>query len=114
MEDIFEVNAPTQFPAPKDQPKIELKSVEGTVLKPPQMKETADRWKKEIIDKIQYLRENLDLANQEKEALSQEVDRLQSELSNSEGKTQELETQLSEALETFNTLLNEVSQALEK
>jgi hypothetical protein len=114
MEDIFDVNAPTRFPAPKEQPKIELESVEGSVLKTPQVKETADRWKKEIIDKIQYLRENLELANQEKETLSQEVDRLQSELSNSKGRAQELEIQLSEALETFNTLLNEVSQALEK
>jgi hypothetical protein len=113
MDDIFETNAPIRFPAPKEQPEIKLESVEESVLKPPPVKETAGRWKKEIIDKIQYLKENLELANQDKEALSLEVDRLQSELSHSQGRVQELEIQLAEALETFNALLNEVSQALE-
>ncbi|MBA4391979.1 MAG: hypothetical protein C0407_00335 [Desulfobacca sp.] len=113
MDDIFETNAPIRFPAPKEQPEIQLESVEENVLKTPPVKETAGRWKKEIIDKIQYLRENLELANQDKEALSQDVDRLESELTTSKERVQELEIQLSEALETFNTLLNEVSQALE-
>jgi predicted nuclease with TOPRIM domain len=113
MDDIFETNAPIRFPAPKEQPEIQLESVEEGVLKTPPVKETVDRWKKEIIDKIQYLRENLELANQDKEALSRDVDRLESELTTSKERVQELEVQLSEALETFNTLLNEVSQALE-
>lgn len=113
MEDIFETNAPIRFPAPKEQPEIEPESAEGGVLKAPQVKETAGRWKKEIIDKIQYLRENLELANKEKEGLSQEVDQLQTDLSTTKERVQELEIQLSEALETFNSLLNEVSQALE-
>lgn len=113
MNDIYEANAPMQFPSPKEQPTLEQESVEGGILKAPPVKETVERWKKEVIDKIQYLRENLELANQEKEALSQEVDRLQGDLADSRQRIQELEGQLSEALETFNTLLNEVSLALE-
>jgi predicted nuclease with TOPRIM domain len=113
MNDIYVTNAPVKFPTPKEQPDIEEDSMVGGVLKNPPVKETVVRWKKEVIDKIQYLRENLELANQEKEALSQEVDRVQSELTDSKERIQKLEVELSEALETFNTLLDEVSQALE-
>lgn len=113
MNDIFETNAPEHFPDPKEQPVLNPETPEEGVIKNPPVRETVERWKKEVIDKIQYLRENLELANQEKEALSQEVDRLQSELADSQGKVQELESELSESLETFNNLLNEVSQALE-
>jgi predicted nuclease with TOPRIM domain len=114
MEDIFEANAPTRFPTPKEQPEISAESEEKALTQAPPVKETADRWKKSIIDKIQYLKENLELAHQDKEALSSELDRLQTSLSHSQGRVQELETQLSEALETFNTLLDEVSKALEE
>ena len=112
-EDVYATNAPNQFPTPKEQPEIEP---EASVpqLKVPPIRETVDRWRKDVIDKIQYLRENLDLALMEKEALSQEVDRLQSDLVFSKERCKELETQLSEALDTFNSLLNEVSTALEK
>jgi predicted nucleic acid-binding Zn-ribbon protein len=113
MSDIYEANAPAAFPAPQEQPRLEEDSPEGGVLKNPPVKETVDRWKKEVFDKIQYLRENLEQANQEKEALSREVDQLQSELTASRGRIKELEAELSEALDTFNTLLDEVSQALE-
>ena len=113
MSDIYETNAPVIFPAPKEQPPIEEDSLTGEVLKNPPVKENVDRWKKEIIEKIKYLRENLELANKEKEALSQEVDRLQLELADSKGRVQQLETQFSESLDTFNRLLDEVSQALE-
>jgi uncharacterized protein (DUF3084 family) len=113
MSDIYEANAPVAFPAPQEQPDLEEDSMAGGVLQNPPVKETVNRWKKEVLDKIQYLRENLELANQEKEALSQEVDRVRSELSDSKGRVQVLEGELSEALETFNTLLDEVSQALE-
>src|SRR3989339_458039 len=113
MSTIYEANAPVAFPAPQEQPDPGEDSTAGGVLKNPPVKETVDRWKKEVLDKIQYLRENLELANQEKEALSQEVDRIQSELTDSQGRVQELEGELSEALETFNTLLDEVAQALE-
>jgi TolA-binding protein len=112
MEDIFEANAPTRFPSPKEQPDIPVLAEEGEKPQGPPMKINADRWKKEIIDKIQYLKENLELAQQDKEALSLEVDKLQEELRQSKGKIQELEVQLAEALDTFNALLNEVSQAL--
>ena len=113
MNDIFETNAPEHFPEPKEQPAPLPETPEEGVIKNPPVKETVERWKKEVIDKIQYLRENLELANREKEALSQEVDRLQSELAGSQGKVKVLESELSEALETFNSLLNEVSSALE-
>ena len=113
MSDIYEANAPVTFPAPQEQPELGGGFPAGGVLKNPPVKETVDRWKKEVLDKIQYLRENLELANQEKEALSQEVDQVQSELTDSKERVQVLEVELSEALETFNTLLDEVSQALE-
>jgi hypothetical protein len=112
MEDIFEENAPIRFPSPKEQPEIAAQGEEGNVTQGQPMKINPDRWKKEIIDKIQYLKDNLELALQDKEALSQEVDRLQGELSTSQERAKELEKQLAEALETFNSLLNEVSQAL--
>lgn len=113
MDDIFETNAPEHFPDPKEQPVLEPETPEEGALKNPPVKETVERWKKEVIDRIQYLKENLELTNQEKEALSQEVDRLQSELASSQGKVKELESEFSEALETFNSLLDEVSSALE-
>jgi predicted nucleic acid-binding Zn-ribbon protein len=114
MSDIYEANAPEVFPAPQEQPGVREDYPEGGVLKNPPVKETVDRWKKEVLDKIQYLRENLEQAGQEKEALSQEVDHLQSELTASRERIKELEVELSEALDTFNTLLDEVSQALER
>jgi hypothetical protein len=113
MSTIYEANAPVTFPAPQEQPDLGEDSPAGGVLQNPPIKETVDRWKKEVLDKIQYLKENLELASQEKEALSLEVDRIQSELTESKKRVQVLEVELSEALETFNNLLNEVSQALE-
>ncbi len=114
MNDIYETNAPDRFPAPKEQPPMGEEPTGGAVIKNPPVKETVNRWRKEVIDKIQYLRENWEQTNQEKDALSQEVDQLQSELAESKDRIQALERQLSEALETFNGLLSEVSQALEK
>jgi chromosome segregation ATPase len=113
MSDIFETNAPLAFPAPSRQPEFEEETLSGPVFKTPAMKETVDRWKKEIVDRIYFLKENLDQAGQEKESLYAEVDRLQSELLSSQERVKELEVQFAEALETFNQLLNEVSQALE-
>jgi predicted nuclease with TOPRIM domain len=114
MNDIYEANAPDRFPTPKEQPPMGEEAIEGAVIKNPPVKETVNRWRKEVIDKIQYLRENWEQTNQEKEALSQEVDQLQSELTKSKDRIKALEIQLSEALETFNGLLSEVSLALEK
>jgi predicted nuclease with TOPRIM domain len=113
MSDIYEANAPVTFPDPREQPDLVEDSTAEGFLKNSPVKETVDRWKKEVLDKIQYLKENLELASQEKEALSQEVDRIQSELNESRARGQALKVELSEALETFNTLLNEISQALE-
>ena len=113
MSDIYEANAPLAFPDPQEQPRLREESLEGGVLKNPPVKETVDRWKREVLDKIQYLRENLELTIQEKEALLQEVDHIRSELTDTKGKVRVLESELSEALETFNTLLDEVAQALE-
>ncbi len=113
MSDIYEANAPVLFPTPQEQPSLVEDSQAGRVFKGPQVKETVDRWKKEILSKIQYLKENLNMANQEKEALTQEVDEIRSELTDAKGRVKELEAELSEALETFNALLDEVAQALE-
>ena len=113
MSDIYEANAPTAFPTPQEQPGLSEDSQEGGILKNPPVRETVDRWKKEVLDKIQYLRENLERAGQDKEALSQEVDHLQLELAASRVRIQELEAELSGTLDTFNNLLDEVSQALE-
>jgi predicted nuclease with TOPRIM domain len=113
MSDIYEANAPVTFPAPREQPDLVEDSTAEGVLKNLPVKETVDRWKKEVLDKIQYLKENLELANEEKEALSQEMDRIQSELTESKDRVRVLEVELSEDLETFNNLLNEISQALE-
>ena len=111
MEDVYAANAPTEFPAPKEQPKIEeLINMEEKQNVP--MKETVDRWKKEILDKIQYLKENFDQASHDREALSQEIDRLKEELSNSQERAQALDKKLAETMETFNKLLDEVSGAL--
>jgi predicted nucleic acid-binding Zn-ribbon protein len=114
MSNIYEANAPEVFPAPQEQPGLKEDFPAEGVLKNPPVKETVDRWKKEVIDRIQYLRENLERANQEKEALSLEVDQLQSELTAARERIKELEAELSEALDTFNTVLDEVSQALER
>ena len=113
MSDIYEANAPVAFPAPQGQPEIREDAPAEGVLKNPPVKETVDRWKKEVLDKIQFLRENLEQANLEKEALAQEADQVRAELTLSKKRVQVLEGELSEALETFNTLLNEVAQALE-
>jgi predicted nucleic acid-binding Zn-ribbon protein len=111
MEDVYAANAPTEFPAPKEQPKIEeLIDMEEKQNAP--MKEAVDRWKKEILDKIQYLKENFDQASRDREALSQEIDRLKEELSNSQKRAQVLDKKLAETMETFNNLLDEVSGAL--
>ena len=113
MSDIYEANAPEVFPVPQEQPGLKEDTPEGAVLTHIPVKETVDRWRKEVIDRIQYLRENLEQANQEKEDLSQEVDQLQSELTASRERIRTLEAELSGALDTFNNLLDEVSQALE-
>jgi predicted nuclease with TOPRIM domain len=111
MEDVYAANAPTEFPAPKEQPKIE-EPINMEEKQNGPMKETVDRWKKEILDKIQYLKENFDQASHDREALSQEIDRLKEELSNSQERAQALDKKLAETMETFNNLLDEVSGAL--
>ena len=113
MSDIYEANAPSAFPDPREQPDLQIENKEGGDLKNTPVKETVDRWKKEVLDKIQYVRENLEQANQEKEALTQEVDRVREELALSKERVKVLEGELSETLQTFTALLEEVSQALE-
>jgi hypothetical protein len=113
MSEIYETNAPEQYPTPKEQPAIEEKVDEGNVFKTPPVKESVNRWRKEIIDKIQFLKDNWEETVREKEVLSQELDRVQSELAESRERVKTLEQELTETLENFNRLLNEVSQALE-
>jgi len=111
MNDVYETNAPTDFPSPKEQPVPEQnRTPEAKVTVP--VKESVERWKKEILDKIQYLKDNFDQANRDREGLSQEIDRLKAELDVSKENSKVLEAKLYETLETFNTLLDEVSRAL--
>jgi hypothetical protein len=113
MNDVYETNAPMHLPDPKEQPTFNPEPPAECVVNNPPVKEIVERWKKEVIDRIRYLRENFELATQEKEALLLEVDRLQCELAGSQGQVRELRAELSEVLETFNHLLTEVSTALE-
>jgi len=111
MKDPYEENAPSDFPSPKEQPPIEEQpyAEEKKIIA---VKETFEAWKKEIMDKIQYMKENLDVANRDREALSQEIDRLKEELTNSKEHARELEKKLDESMETFNNLLGEIRSAL--
>ena len=111
MDKIYDANAPVDFPTPKEQPVLEQNPEAGEKTAMP-VKETVERWKKEVLDKIQFLKENLDQANRDREDLSREMDRLKAELDASKEHTRRLEAKLSETLETFNNLLDEVSRAL--
>jgi predicted nuclease with TOPRIM domain len=111
MDEIYDANAPTDFPTLKEQPTLEPDPAAVEKITVP-VKETVERWKKEILDKIQFLKENFDQANREREDLSQEMDRLKAELDASKEQAKVLEASLAETLETFNHLLDEVSRAL--
>ena len=111
MNDVYEANAPTDFPAPKEQPVPEQSPTPEAKITMP-VKESVERWKREILDKIQYLKDNFDQANRDREGLSQEIDRLKAELDASKDSAKVLEAKLYETLETFNNLLDEVSRAL--
>jgi chromosome segregation ATPase len=111
MDEIYEANAPTDFPTPKEQPALEQNSGADEKITLP-VKETVERWKKEILDKIQFLKENFDQASRDREELSREMDLLKAELEASKEQAKILETKLAETLETFNNLLDEVSRAL--
>lgn len=111
MNDVFEANAPTDFPSPKEQPTLEQNPTPEAKITVP-VKESVERWKKEILDKIQYLKDNFDQANRDREGFSQEIDRLKAELDASKEHSKVLEGKLYETLEAFNNLLDEVSRAL--
>ncbi len=114
MNDVYETNAPREFPNPKAQPEIdEKKAIKLEGMKVSELKETVERWKKDILDRIQFLKENYDQALQDKEALTLEVDKGKAELAASDFRVQELERQLADVLETYNNLLKEVSGALQ-
>jgi hypothetical protein len=114
MDDVYGNNSPREFPNPQAQPEIEKKTVKLEAMKIPDLKETVSRWKKEILDRIQFLRENYDLALQDKGALTLEVDKWKAELAASEFRVQELERQLADVLDTYNNMLKEVSGALQE
>jgi hypothetical protein len=114
MADVYETNAPREFPNPQAQPEIdEKKAVRLEAMKISDLKETVERWKKDIVDRIQFLKENYDQALQDKEALTLEVDKWKAELTASDFRVQELERQLADVLETYNNLIKEVSGALQ-
>jgi hypothetical protein len=114
MEDVYETNAPREFPHPQAQPEIEeKKTVRLEAMKLPELKETIFRWKKDILDRIQFLKENYDQAVLDQGSLTLEVDKWKAELAASEFRVQELERQLADVLETYNNLIKEVSVALQ-
>ncbi|RPH87457.1 MAG: hypothetical protein EHM75_05465 [Desulfobacteraceae bacterium] len=109
-----ETISPREFPNPQSQPEFEeKKAMKLEAMKLPELKETVFRWKKDILDRIQFLKENYDLALQDKGALTLEVDQWKAELAASEFRVQELERQLADVLETYNNLIREVSGALQ-
>jgi chromosome segregation ATPase len=111
MDPVYEIHAPKDFPMTKEQPAIEEESAMPEA-KPPFKKEALERWKKDVLDKIQYLKENLEQAEQDKQALYKELDLLNEELSSLKDHTREVEKQLAENMDSFNQLLNEVTEAL--
>jgi chromosome segregation ATPase len=115
MDDVYETNGPTDLPLPKSQPPVVAEPIaEATGQeKGSNVQDFIERWKKEVIDKIQFLKESLDQANKDKEALSGEIDRLQAELEAARNKNKDLEVHYSETLDTFYQLLDDVSKALE-
>jgi hypothetical protein len=112
MENIYETNAPTDFPSPTEQPVIEQKSSAEEGKAPP-VKETAEHQKKEILDKIQYLRQICDQANKDRESLSNEKDSLKQELAIVKEHAQELEKRIAETLDAYRDLVDEISKALQ-
>lgn len=112
MVDAYEAHAPTEFPSPQEQsappPEPVLEEVQI-----PDLRNTLDRWRRELLDRIQFLKENLEQANQEKTALTQELDSLKAELAASRQQVQELQNDLSATLGAFNNMLKEVSAALQ-
>ena len=116
MSTVYDQNAPTAFPTPQAQPSLEGGKIEqkGEPMQLPQIKETVERWKKEILDRIQYLKENLDQALQDREILSREADQLKNELAETRKRTQQLEVDLAGVLELYNNLIQEVNGALQE
>ncbi len=114
MSTVYDQNAPTAYPAPQDQPNpaAEKNDWQGEARPLPQIKETVERWKKEILDRIQYLRENLDQALQDREVLSLEADQLKKDLAAARSRVQQLEGDLTGVLELYNNLIQEVNGAL--
>ena len=116
MSTVYDQNAPTAFPTTQGQPVLEGEKMErkGEPMQLPQIKETVDRWKKEILDRIQYLRENLDQALQDREVLSLEAEAMKKELSATRARMQQLEVDLAGVLELYNNLIQEVNGALKE
>lgn len=116
MTTIYDQNAPTAFPAPQAQPPLagEQSERQGGPLQLPQIKETVERWKREILDRIQYLKENLDQALQDREVLALEADQMKQELAEARDRIQQLEVDLAGVLELYNTLIREVNGALQE
>jgi predicted nuclease with TOPRIM domain len=116
MSTVYDQNAPTAFPSPQAQPDPAGEKIEGPggVGQLVQIRETVERWKKEILDRIQYLRENLDQAQQDREALSLEADQLKKELGAARSRIEQLEGDLTGVLGLYNTLIQEVNGALQE
>jgi chromosome segregation ATPase len=116
MDDVYDANGPTVLPLANSQPTVvEEPQMEASGQeKGPEVQNFIERWKKEVLDKIQFLKESLEQAHRDKAVLSQEVDRLQAELEAARDKNKQLEAHYSETLDTFYKLLDDVSRALKE
>jgi hypothetical protein len=113
MDNMFEKNAPIRSTTPQEQPEIKSESGEGGAPKTPPVKETINRWRKEIIEKIGSLRKELEQAHLENETLNQELNRLKSELTTKKERVHVLEHQITQTLEAFNQSMAEINQSFE-
>lgn len=112
MGDIYETHAPGQFSAISDQPIPEPEPMEGGGQNIPTVKETADRWRKEVVEKIDGLRKKLIQVHLENEALIQDVTKFKAELTAAQSKVNGLELQMAETWQIFNQTLFEINQSL--
>jgi uncharacterized coiled-coil DUF342 family protein len=77
------------------------------------VKDAIERCRGEILDKIQYLKNNYDEANRERAALMTEVEHLRKELGTAKEHATGLEQRLAETLEMFRGFMDSISGALE-
>jgi hypothetical protein len=110
MGDIYETHIPVQHPDIAEQPILEVDSLERSLQKIPNLKETIDRWRKEIIEKIGSLRKDVEQVYLENETVTQELNRLKSELTTKKERVHVLEHQIAQTLEAFNQSIKRLQE----